>query len=542
MPIKCQECGQEFARLITSTHLKRHGMTTAQYRAKHGDDSLASPEYRAERSAANSGKNNPNHGRTWTPEQRAALSNKQKGKEPWNKGAKLEDTTVYQEAARRREERYQSGELQRATVSWSQADRERISQQVQEYARNNPEEIRRRASKAAETIKERGHPRGFQGRTHTPESREKIRAASNRANQQKSQKARERTLKRIHESNLRLVGDYDWNLRLACNQCDTEFSLTAQYFHDCRYHDHICPTCHPRGVTRSQGEQELYEFVKSIAPDAVPNNRSVLSGRGEIDVWVPSRNLAVEFNGLYWHSQAALEAAGYSATRDHDKLEALISAGVKPIVVYEDEWNNHRVVVESRLRHALGDTLAESLGARKTRVVELSSSSAREFCEQYHLQGAARSNHRLGLEDQNGRIVAVMTFSKSNPSRRIQGWEINRFCSLPGVRVPGGASKLFKHFIQTVQPEQVISYGDRRWGSGELYRELGFEFDGNTRPGYWYFLPNQGVRIHRYRLRKNASDDPTKTEYENRLTQGYLRIWDCGHTRWKWTQKEGPAS
>lgn len=538
MPITCQECGREFAKLITSSHLKQHEMTTAEYKSKYGRDSLASSEYRAERSAASNGKNNPNYGRTWSSEQKAALSKKQKGKEPWNKGIKLEDTTTYKEAAQKREKRYQRGELHRNSVSWSPEDRKRISRQVREYAQNNPEKMRERGRKAAKTLKERGHPRGFQGRSHTPEAREKIRATAKRANRQKSQKAREKTLSRIHESNLRLVGDYGWNLQLACNHCDTEFSLTSQYFHDCRYHNRICPTCHPRNVTRSRGEQELYEFVKSIAPDAIPNNRSVLGGRGEIDVWVPSRNLAIEYNGLYWHSQSALEAAGYSATRDQDKLEALISSGVKPIVIYEDEWNHHRGVVESRLRHALGDTLAESLGARKTQVVELTSKVAREFCEQYHLQGAARSNHRLGLEDSNGRLVAVMTFSNSNPSRRIQGWEINRFCSLPGVRVPGGASKLFKHFVKTMQPESVISYGDRRWGSGELYSELGFEFDGNTRPGYWYFLPNQGVRIHRYRLRKNASDDPTKTEYENRLAQGYLRIWDCGHTRWKWTQKQ----
>lgn len=537
MPITCRECEQEFAKLITSTHLKKHRITTAEYRDKYGPDSLASPEYRAERSIANSGQNNPNYGKVWTQKQKSALGAKKQGIEPWNKGIKLEDTTAYREAARKRETRYQRGEIQRGKVSWSQEDRERISQQVREYAQNNPDKIQQRAVRAANTTKKQGHPRGFQGHSHSPEAREKIRNAALQANQKRTQRARNRTLARISESNLRLVGDYGWNLRLSCNNCNTEFSLTSQYFHDCRYHDKICPTCYPRDVTRSRGEQELYEFVKSIASDAVPNNRSVLQGRGEIDIWVPSRKIAIEFNGLYWHSQSALEAAGYSATRDRDKLEALIQAETKPIIVYEDEWNQNREVVQGRLRYALGDPLVESIGARKTKVIELPSREAREFCKQHHLQGAARSNYRLGLEDQHKKLLAVMTFSKSNPSRRIQGWEINRFCSLPGVRIPGGASKLFKHFIQVVQPESVISYGDRRWGSGELYRELGFVFDGNTQPGYWYFLPNQGIRIHRYQLRKNEHDDPNKTEYENRLAQGYLRIWDCGHTRWVWGHK-----
>lgn len=39
---------------------------------------------------------------------------------------------------------------------------------------------------------------------------------------------------------------------------------------------------------------------------------------------------------------------------------------------------------------------------------------------------------------------------------------------------------------------------------------------------------------NRYGLRKNQDDDPTLTEYENRLSQGYTRIWDCGHARYEW--------
>lgn len=538
MPIKCQECGQEFNKLITSTHLKRHEMTTAQYKAKHGPDSLASPEYRAERSAANSGKNNPNHGNKWTDGQKQSLSEKKQGSIPWNKGKKLTDTTVYKESAARREEKYRRGELQRKTVNWSPQDRKRISQQVTEYAHKNPDEIRKRSEKAAQTRRSRGVPGGFAGKSHTPESRKKISQSSKKANAIKSQKARQRILDRIAESNLSVVGDYKWHLELECNHCHTQFSLTSQYFHDSRYHDKICPSCYPRSVTRSKGEQELYEFIKGICPDAVSNNRSILKGRGEIDIWIASKNIAVEYNGLYWHSESAFTAAGYPATRDRDKLEALIAAGVKPIVIYEDEWQHSREIVQSRLRNTLGCSLVQSIYARDTKVRVIDSKSARQFCDQYHLQGSARSNHRLGLFNQENELVAVMTFSKNNLSRKIHTWEINRFCSILNVRVVGGASKLFAHFIRTENPPEVVSYGDRRWGDGSLYEVMGFESMGVTRPGYWYFLPNQGRRIHRYQLRKNQHDDPNKTEYENRLDQGYLRIWDCGHTRWKWTQKE----
>jgi len=68
-----------------------------------------------------------------------------------------------------------------------------------------------------------------------------------------------------------------------------------------------------------------------------------------------------------------------------------------------------------------------------------------------------------------------MTFSKSNLSRKISSWELNRFCSLMNHQIVGGASKLFAAFLREVSPLSVISYSDNRWSSGGVYSALGFE-------------------------------------------------------------------
>ena len=127
-----------------------------------------------------------------------------------------------------------------------------------------------------------------------------------------------------------------------------------------------------------------------------------------------------------------------------------------------------------------------------------------------------------------------MTFSKNNLSRKIKGWEINRFCNKINTTIVGGASKLFSYFCKINDPEFVISYADRRWSDGKLYDTLNFQYVSSTKPNYWYFLPNELKRIHRFSLRKTSNDDQSLTEHELRRQQGYYKIYDCGHTKWIW--------
>jgi hypothetical protein len=224
-----------------------------------------------------------------------------------------------------------------------------------------------------------------------------------------------------------------------------------------------------------------------------------------------------------------------SPKSDYEKQLEFAGKGIRIIQIFEDEWQQHQDIVKSRIASILGQS-TKTIYARKCTVRQVASKDASVFCEENHIMGRGRSNIRMGLY-MDDELVSLMTFTNSNLSRKGQIWEINRFASKIDIRVVGAASRLFAAFVKENNPESVISYADNRWSTGALYEQLGFAKVSNGTPNYWYVKPNTG-RIHRFSLRKTKADDQTLTEHENRMAQGYWRIWDCGSSKWVWNHPD----
>jgi hypothetical protein len=262
--------------------------------------------------------------------------------------------------------------------------------------------------------------------------------------------------------------------------------------------------------------------VETITNYKLANNR-------QVDVYCPVFQIGFEFDGLYWHNDLRLEK-----TYHLDKTHAAASQGIRLIHVFEDEWDFKRPIVESRIKHLLGIS-SKSIFARKCKIGSVDKATEKAFMEQNHIQGHAKSSVAYGLY-YNNELVSVMTFSKPSKAKgqkNIPGhWELLRFCSVLDTHVVGGAGKLLAHFVKHHEPVQILSFADSRWSIGTLYKSLGFIENTHTAINYWYVKGER--RYHRYALRKSSSDNQCLTEYQNRLNQGYLRIWDCGSSKWIW--------
>ena len=286
----------------------------------------------------------------------------------------------------------------------------------------------------------------------------------------------------------------------------------------------------------SRAEVEIRDFVSALvgSDSVLANIRSVIPPM-ELDIFIPSKKLAIEYCGLYWHSEVG---GGKPRNYHRAKMDACLEKGIRLITVFEDEYHDRPAVVKSRIANAVG-CVKDRVYARNCTVEPIDVKAAAAFLEQYHLQGSSVRSNGWGLF-YDGSLLQVLTIGKVSRAhvakingQRVSMYELKRFASVPGVIVVGGAGKLFKaaiNHIRAVGGEYIKSYSDNRYANpfSSVYEKLGFALVGETKYTPHYVL--NGVRYRNQSLRKTKEERLTgKTEWELRCEQGYDRIWDCGH-------------
>lgn len=282
----------------------------------------------------------------------------------------------------------------------------------------------------------------------------------------------------------------------------------------------FCSTCYPR---TSNKELDIRKFIASQYKGWTEySERKILEGK-ELDIVLPDLGVAFEFNGDYWHSDRYKDK-----TYHLDKTNLAESMGFKLVHISEHDWVNKLDIVKSRISAILGNST--KVFARKTSAKAINWQEAKEFLATNHIQGAGSPtsfNYGLFLQSE---LIAVMTFAKPRFDS-VAEYELVRYCSLLGVTVVGGASKLLSLFEH--KSSKIVSYADRQYSTGGLYFKLGFKHSHNSVPNYKYIKASQVLT--RYQCQKHLlkdmfpgiySDD--KTEEQIMQEAGYLRVYDSG--------------
>lgn len=214
---------------------------------------------------------------------------------------------------------------------------------------------------------------------------------------------------------------------------------------------------------------------------------------------------------------------------------------IQIVQIYSDEWVNKQEICKSRLCNLFKKNNIK-IYARNCLIKEIDNKTGKNFCDENHIQGGINSLFNLGLF-YHDEIVAVMTFGnlrKNLGSKKEENhYELLRFCTKSNLSVIGGASKLFKYFIKQYKPLEILSYADRRWSVGKLYKAIGFNFMKETEPNYFYIV--NGVRKNRFSLRKDElvrkyGCSINDTEHNFCKTNGWYRIYDCGCKVFVWNK------
>lgn len=302
-------------------------------------------------------------------------------------------------------------------------------------------------------------------------------------------------------------------LRHQCGQEVAAWLWAGQHLFDPR-----CPLCHKS----SRPQRKIIDFLESIGVAPSVNNRSIISPL-ELDVVLPSHQLAIEVNGLYYHGETSGKCRYYHLK----KTEAALEHGYQLLHFSDFEINNRWLAVKTLLLAKL--KLLPKLHARRCEVRKISNETASAFLDQYHLAGSCRSSIRLGLYS-GSELVSVATFGRCRYEST--GMELLRYCSVAAVR--GGASKLISAFTKDYSCDRIVSYADRRWSQGGLYDSLGFELISIVQPGYWYFKGDELHHRTKFQKHKIATEDNSHlTEWQIMKSAGWDRYWDCGHLKYE---------
>lgn len=278
----------------------------------------------------------------------------------------------------------------------------------------------------------------------------------------------------------------------------------------------------------SNAENEIRNFIASISNEQLIVNTRDLIAPMEIDIYIPSKKLAIEFDGFYWHNDTIVKNNYHLV-----KTNLCEKQGIQLVHIFENEWLFKSDIVKSRLKNLLS-IYDKTVFARKCKIKEVDSNTSREFQEENHIQGSVNAKVKLGLFYEN-ELVSLMTFGKCRFSKKYE-WELLRFCNKLGYHIPGAAGKLLKYFEKNYKPKSLVSYADRRWSQGKLYDALGFTLINKSSPNYWYYKSSMPGKIHsrvsfqKHKL-KTILDiyNENLSEKENMKANGFSRIFDCGN-------------
>ena len=293
----------------------------------------------------------------------------------------------------------------------------------------------------------------------------------------------------------------------------------------------------------SNGERSISDFLndlqisgKIFCPGALlVHDRSSIPPL-ELDLYLPKHRIAIEYHGLFWHSCQNKNEMLDKKYLHQNKALTCADANIRLLQIFDFEWSSQNELLRATIMNKL--KLSNRLNARDMSIEEIDNQDAKQFLDSNHLAGHRPAAISLALKAQNN-ITAIMTFSKY-----LDGYEIIRLSSMKGTQIRGGASKLLHHFIKTRQPKVIYTYADLRYSTGAVYYKLGFSKLHITSPGYFYTMGNYrdnnfGIlsrqRCQKHKLPKLLGDcfNPNLTEAENMFNNGYRRVWDAGHTKFK---------
>lgn len=301
-------------------------------------------------------------------------------------------------------------------------------------------------------------------------------------------------------------------IKIFCNNCN-EYFEQVPYYH---LGGNGCQKCLSKGYSKE--EKQVVEWLKTVySGEIVENSRSII-GPKELDIYIPEKRFAIEYNGLYWHSGDKIDKKAHL-----NKTLACKEKDIKLFHIFSDEWRDKSDIVKSMIKYRLG-MVDRKVPARKCVIEVLDRKVGSQFFTDTHISGDNRASIYIGLK-YGDEVVSVISLKKPIQKKYGNVLEIARFSNALNTTVQGGFGKLFsyvKEYAKQLGYTGILTYADRRFGDGDTYSKNGFFFLSSSPVDYWY---SEGIdRYFRFKYRAQKPLSEKQVAEQN----GVYPVYGCG--------------
>jgi len=206
-------------------------------------------------------------------------------------------------------------------------------------------------------------------------------------------------------------------------------------------------------------------------------------------------SLKSDINKQLLQFRKKLQSIGISSRTEGDVLICTYNNKSSNISFSDNSFTVYHLIKQPQKLVALIQSklgMNERVFARNCHLKKIDKQTAENFFNLYHLMNSTGSAYNYGLYYKD-ELIAAASFSKGRKMNRLpqhqRSFELIRFCSVPGITITGGLTKLLKHFYLEKAAGDIMTYVDKQFSSGESFIKAGFKKHSETEANY--FLMNK---------------------------------------------------
>lgn len=293
---------------------------------------------------------------------------------------------------------------------------------------------------------------------------------------------------------------YSGRVTWKCRDCFREWETLLERHLYTKDRRPGCPYC-----SSSAEEREVSDFVSRLGFVTRNNDKHVINPY-ELDIYIEDQKKAIEFNGVYWHSEQRRPDRNVHLS----KLMRCQSKGIELLQVWEDDWKVRRSAVECLVEDFVLGTAKKISGSLSSCILEESD----EFLVMFSLYPGRAPDLRVGVFDSE-LLVSVISLIETDSN----GFEIVDYCFRPGYR------DSIKAFVDNAcslgfsRGDKIIVKSDNCYSDGSEFERAGFLYKGLLEPDFKVLIQ------HDLRCDKELCEDP--------FSENVNRVWDAGYLLWE---------